>query len=333
MAVTLKDVAERAGVSRSAVSRAFTEGASVSAKTRKKVEKAARELNYSPSLIARSLATSRTKLIGLIANNYQNPVFLEVFDLYTRSLQERGLRPLLVNMTDQTNAEASVQMLKQYSVDGVILASSTMPPEFPKAFKGAGVPVVHAFGRYTPNPSVHVVGIDNVHCGALAAETLHKHGYKKLAFLGGPQEASSTQDRASGFIQKANSLGYTDIEVRYARAYAYDAGFRAMTELLAGTEADAVFCADDLICMGAMDAARAKGVAIPNEIGFIGFNDMTMAGWKAYDLTTIRQPLTEIILGSVELVVSLLEQPDRPPEARMLTCHVIERSTLRPISQ
>ncbi len=329
MAVTLKDVAERAGVSRSAVSRTFTEGASVSAKTRKKVEKAARELNYSPSFIARSLATSRTKLIGLIANNFQNPVFLEVFDLFTQSLQERGLRPLLVNMTNQNDAEESVQMLKQYSVDGVILASSTMPPEFPQAFMGAGVPVVHAFGRYSPTPDVHVVGIDNIHCGALAAQTLSDHGYKKLGFLGGPQAATSTQDRENGFTSKAAQLGFLDVEVRYARAYAYDAGYNAMTDLLAENKVDAIFCADDLICMGAIDAAREHGVSIPEEMGFIGFNDMAMARWRAYSITTIRQPLTDIILGSVELVVSLLEQPDRAPEARLLPCKVIERDTLR----
>ena len=100
---TLKDVAERAGVSRSAVSRTFTDGASVSDKMRRKVEKAARELGYSPNALASSLTTGRTKLIGLISNNFHNPIFLEVFDLFTRGLQDRGLRPLLVNLTDETN--------------------------------------------------------------------------------------------------------------------------------------------------------------------------------------------------------------------------------------
>ncbi|MEH6726640.1 MAG: LacI family DNA-binding transcriptional regulator, partial [Hyphomicrobiales bacterium] len=162
MVVTLKDVAERAGVSRSAVSRTYTDGASVSDKTRKKVEKASRELGYSPSLIARSLATNRTKLIGLVANNFQNPIFLEVFDLYTRALQERGLRPLLVNLTNETNPENSVQMLRQYNVDGVIVATSTLQPRFSHAFKNANMPVVHAFGRFEQGSPVHVVGIDNV---------------------------------------------------------------------------------------------------------------------------------------------------------------------------
>ncbi|MBT6300656.1 MAG: LacI family DNA-binding transcriptional regulator, partial [Rhodobacteraceae bacterium] len=168
MAVTLKQVAKRAGVSASAVSRTFTQGASVSEKTRKKVESAAAAMGYSPNFLARSLTTRRTKMIGLVSNNFHNPIFLEVFDLFTRGLQECDLRPLLVNLTDQTDPEASVKMLHQYSVDGVIVASSTLPPSFAKAFRDSNMPVVHAFGRRSSNPQVHVVGIDNVECGRIA---------------------------------------------------------------------------------------------------------------------------------------------------------------------
>ena len=184
MAVTLKEVAERAGVSRSAVSRTYTDGASVSPKTRKKVEKAAKELGYSPNALASSLTTGRTKLIGLISNNFHNPLFLEVFDLFTRRLQEKGLRPLLVNLTDETDPESSLRMLKQYSVDGVIVASSTLSPEFAKAFHDAKIPVVHSFGRFASAPDVHVVGVDNVECGRMAARTLLARGYKHIGFLG-----------------------------------------------------------------------------------------------------------------------------------------------------
>jgi DNA-binding LacI/PurR family transcriptional regulator len=127
MAVTLKEVAMRAGVYNSAVSRTFTEGASVSSKTRAKVEAAALALGYAPNALASSLTTGRTKLIGLIANNFHNPLILEVFDLFTRGLQNRGLRPLLVNMSGATDPAASLRMLRQYSVDGVIVASSTLP--------------------------------------------------------------------------------------------------------------------------------------------------------------------------------------------------------------
>lgn len=329
MVVTLKEVAARAGVSRSAVSRTYTEGASVSDKTRKKVEKASKELGYSPSLIARSLATNRTKLIGLVANNFQNPIFLEVFDLYTRALQERGLRPLLVNLTNETNPEHSVGMLRQYNVDGVIVATSTLPPRFAHAFKNANLPVVHAFGRFEQGSPVHVVGIDNRACGRMAADTLLRNGYKSIAFLGGPKNATSTQDRADGFLSQLYSSGVKVVAETYANAYNYEAGQKAMQELMDGSKIDAIFCGDDLICMGAMDAARSNGLSIPDDIGFLGFNDMNMASWSAYNLSTIRQPTPDIILSSIELVVSLVDDPQRALETRIFPCSVVERGTLK----
>ena len=330
MAPTIKEVAGLAGVSTSAVSRAFTEGASVSAKTRQKVEAAARALGYVPSLIARSLATNRTKLIGLVANNFQNPAFLEVFDLYTRALQERALRPLLVNLTDVTDPADSLRMLRQYCVDGVIVATSTLPPVFAVAFRDAGIPVVHTFGRYSRRPKVHVVGIDNIACGKLAAETLLAHGYRSVAFLGGPQFATSTQDRATGFVRRMQAAGAGGVRLCYAEAYAYDAGRAAMVPLLADKSIEAVFCGDDLICMGAMDAARHVGLRIPGDIGFLGFDDMAMASWSAYNLSTIRQPIKDIILESVNLVVSLVDDPGRTPVSKLFPCAVVERATLRP---
>lgn len=329
MAVTLKEVAERAGVSQSAVSRTYTEGASVSSKTRKKVEKAALELGYSPSLIARSLATRRTSLIGLVANNFQNPVFLEVFDLFTRALQERSLRPLLVNLSDETDPHQSVRMLKQYSVDGVVVASSTLPPIFAKAFKDAGLPVVHAFGRISSDVDIHVVGIDNRRSGEMAVETLLQHGYRSVAFLGGPEGSSSAQDRGAGFLDGLQKADVTPADMRYADDYTYDAGKVAMNALLDEKQVDAVFCGDDLMCMGAMDAARGRGMNIPEELGFIGFNDMKMSEWDAYGLTTVRQPTRDIILSSVDLVVSMVDDHERTPEKRLFPCTIVERQTLK----
>lgn len=181
--MTLKEVAALAGVSRSAVSRCYTEGASVSAKTRAKVEKAAGILGYSPNALASSLTTGRTKLIGLVSNNFHNPIFLEVFDLFTRGLQDRGLRPLLVNLSDETDPANSVRMMTQYSVDAVIVVSSTLPTSFPEGFHAAGIPVVHAFGRYAPQVRVNTVGIDNIAAGRLAATELVARGYRRVAML------------------------------------------------------------------------------------------------------------------------------------------------------
>jgi DNA-binding LacI/PurR family transcriptional regulator len=232
MVATLKEVAERAGVSRSAVSRTFTDGASVSPKTRAKVEQAATELGYAPNVLASSLTTGKTKLIGLIVNNFHNPLILEVFDLFTLGLQDRGLRPLLVNLSHATEPAASLRMLRQYSVDGVIVASSTLPSSFAQSFKNAGLPVVHAFGRCSVLPDVHVVGIDNIACGQMAAEALLRRGYCRVGFLGGPQTATSTQDRGAGFLGALDGqLGIT-ASASYASDYTFDAGRAEMQRLL-----------------------------------------------------------------------------------------------------
>ncbi|MHA7888036.1 LacI family DNA-binding transcriptional regulator [Roseicyclus sp.] len=333
MAVTLRDVADRAGVSRSAVSRTFTEGASVSPKTRAKVEKAALELGYSPNALASSLTTGRTKLIGLVSNNFHNPLFLEVFDLFTRGLQDRGLRPLLVNLSNETDPQNSVRMLRQYSVDGVIVASSTLPPSFAEAFKQAGVPVVHSFGRFSTSPNVHVVGIDNVACGRMAAEALIARGYRKVAFLGGPEKATSTQDRALGFFGALREHPEIEVSISYASAYSFDAGRVEMTRLLMQDPAQAYFCGDDVLSIGALSAIAEAGLRCPEDIGIIGLNDMDMARWQNIDLTTIRQPIAEIIGASIDLVVGTIERPDRHPETRLFPCRVVERGTLRSVHQ
>lgn len=331
MSVTLKDVAERAGVSRSAVSRTFTAGASVSTKTRRKVEKAANELGYSPNALASSLTTGRTKLIGLISNNFHNPLFLEVFDLFTRSLQEKGFRPLLVNLTDETDPANSLRMLRQYSVDGVIVASSTLSPDFSMAFQDAGIPVVHSFGRFASAPRVHVVGINNVECGRMAARTLLARGYQRVAFLGGPAEATSTVDRRRGFFEVLDGSPGVNVTESYATAYSFEAGRAEMLRLLQGHPAEAYFCGDDVVAVGALSALSENGKRVPEDVGIIGLNDMEMARWQSINLTTIRQPIRQIIDSSIELVIAMLDKPDRQPEARLFACEIIERGTLRPL--
>lgn len=329
MSVTLKDVALRAGVSPSAVSRTFTDGASVSAKMRDKVQKAANELGYHPNALASSLTTGRTKLIGLISNNFHNPVFLEIFDRFTRALQDRGLRPLLVNLTEETDPHRSVQMLRQYSVDGVIVASSTLPPDFAKAFQAAGMPVVHSFGRHTTSPEVHVVGIDNVECGRMAARALVDHGYTHVGFLGGPEAATSTQDRYAGFTSELAKHSGIKMRYSFASAYSFNAGRCEMGRVLRDNPAQAYFCGDDVLSIGALSALQDAGKKVPDDIGLIGLNDMEMARWENINLTTIHQPVREIINSSVELITSMLADPDRYPEARLFPCHIVTRGTLQ----
>lgn len=322
--VSLKDVAEQAGVSRSAVSRTFTEGASVAPATRARVMQAAEALGYRPNLLARSLTTRTTGLIGLVSNNFRNPAFLEIFDLFTRGLQERGMRPLLVNLTDEVDPARSVGLLRQYSVDGVIVASSTLPTAFARAFREAGLPTVLAFGRVAGMAGVDVAAIDNVAAGRLAASTLLARGYRRLGFLGGPEAATTTVDRLAGFREVAGEVSF-----RFAAAYSFEAGRDAMRAELA-TRAEAYFCGDDVLSIGALSAVREAGLRVPEDVGLIGLNDMAMAAWDCFGLTTIRQPFAEIVAGALDMLGALLRTPDKLPEVRVYPCALVERGTLRP---
>ncbi|WP_284162839.1 LacI family DNA-binding transcriptional regulator [Frigidibacter sp. SD6-1] len=327
--VTLREVAERAGVSASAVSRAFTPGASLSAKKREAIEEAARALGYMPSALASALTTGRTRMIGLVSNNFHNPVFLEVFDQFTRGLQDRGLRPLLVNLSGDLSQEAAVEMLRRYSVDGVILASSTLPPTYARRFREAGLPVVQSFGRWSESPEVHLVTIDNRAAGRLAAERLLACGYAHVGFLGGPEAASSTQDRLAGFREGAGDG--VRVTASFAGAYSFAAGRTEMQRLLAaGPPAGGYFCGDDVLAIGALSALADAGLKVPGDVGVLGLNDMEMARWAGIDLTTVRQPIAEIIAASIDLVMAAVDDPDLPPQARLFDCSIVERGTLPP---
>ncbi len=330
MAVTIKDVAVRANVSPSAVSRTFTEGASVSDRMRKKVEKAARELGYSPNLLARSLTTRRTLLIGLVSNNFSNPLFLQVFDLFTRGLQDRDLRPMLVNLTSGIDPERSLEMFRQYSVDGVIVTTSELPSVFSEAFHDAGLPVVHAFGPLTGTQDVHTVSIDDRNCGRMAADLLIRKGYTSIAFMGGPKETTVTQYRCAGFLEAAARHPKVRTSHSFAGTHSYQAGRAEMMRLLAAGPAQAYFCGDDVLSIGAMSAIQSAGLRVPEDIGIIGLDDMEIAGWDTVNLTTIQQPIGRIVEATIELIAAMMEDPNREPESRLFPCKIIERGTLRP---
>jgi DNA-binding LacI/PurR family transcriptional regulator len=327
--VTAQQVADRAGVSISAVSRAFTQGASVSSGTLSKVMKAAQALEYQPNVMARSLMTGRTELIGLVSNNFDNPAFMEIFDLFTRRLQDRGLRPLLANLSGNSDPQQAITMLRQYNVDGVIVASSTVSPAFIDGCVAANIPLVHAFGKRTGRSAAHIVGADNIQGGRLAAHILLDHGYKHPAFLGGPRSASSTIDRLNGFRAGLKDKGLKPVAEVFANSYSHEDGRQVMQTLLAHTSIEAVFCGDDILAMGALDACKACGRSVPEEIGILGFNDIAMAAWTAYDLSTIRQPIADIIVAAVELAIGLVADHRMPRTSKLFTCEPMLRRTLR----
>jgi DNA-binding LacI/PurR family transcriptional regulator len=327
---TARDVAAIAGVSTSAVSRTFTKGASVSPITRNKVAEAARRLGYRPNLLARSLTTKRTELIGLVSNNFENPLFLDVFDHFTRRLQQRGLQPLLANLTAGEPPDGALNMLRQYSVDGVIVASSSLHRKLLRACVKAGLPAVQAFGRPGGRIRANVVAADNVQGGRVAANLFCERGYRRVAFLGGPLSATSTEDRLEGFRERLLRDSLRPIAEVYANAFSYAEGKTLMQGLIRTGNIDGVFCGDDILAIGAIDACRECGMSVPKDIGVIGFDDMPMASWGAYNLTTVRQPVADIIGTAIDLIISIVEEPGRSQPSRLFACEAVVRETLRP---
>jgi DNA-binding LacI/PurR family transcriptional regulator len=327
--VTAKDVAKLAGVSVSAVSRTFTEGASASLRTRDKVQAAARHLGYQPNLLARGLMTGRTELVGLVSNNFDNPAYMEIFNLFTLGLQHYGFKPLLINFSGKEDSAKALTTLRQYDVDAIIVASSTMPKDFIEGYVGLNIPVIQAFGHSGQKGQLESVAADNRAGGQLAADVLAERGYRRIAFLGGPRHASSTRDRLSGFRAGLKAKGIPLVEERFGNAYSHAVGQELMRDLLAQPVIDAVFCGDDVIAIGALDACREAGIDVPNALGLIGFNDIAMASWPAYRLTTIRQPIGEIILAAVERAIHLIAEPNAQKQNRIFPCEIVIRQTLR----
>lgn len=330
--ITASDVARQAGVSLSTVSRTFTKGASVASATRKLVSETAKTLGYRPNILARSLMTNRTELIGLITSEFENPIYLEILSQFITCLQRQGLRPLIVNLTEGLPANGALGILMQYKVDGVIVASSGLHAEFAKACAATGLPLVQAFGRPVGEIAANSVGADNYAGGRIAAELMCRHGYRKLAYLGGPENATSTIDRLKGFREQLEGMGARLVDTRFASAFSYHGGLEAMRDILKTGHVEAVFCGNDVMAMGALDACRELNIEVPGQMGIIGFDDIPMAAWGGYNLTTIRQPIGDIVATAVELIVALIGGPARANVAQLFSCVAVERGTLRPLA-
>ncbi len=328
--VTQKEVAEKAGVSLSAVSRAFTDGASVSPKTKDKIEKAAKALGYKPNILAQSLMTNRTKLIGIVSSNFENPAFIEVFDLITRELHARGYRCLLENLTEKCEPEAILDRLLQYRVDGVLFISSVLPTIFAEVCAKAKLPATIMFGRANTSGEINIVTADNSGGGKLGAELLLQKGYQRIAFLGGPEDATTTIDRKQSVIDTLKENGHELVTIEHCSSYSYEAGRQKSYELLTkNPDIDAIFCGDDILAIATLDTARELGKQCPEDIGILGFNDILMASWGAYNLSTVQQPIQQMVLAAVDIIIARIENPDLGTETRLLPCKLVERGTLK----
>ena len=328
--VTSAEVARLAGVSQSAVSRVFTPGASVSTKTMEKVRAAAEELGYRPNVLARSLITGRTRIIGLVVAYLENQFYPMALELLSRALQARGYHILVFMAENSTERVAQVMSeLLDYQVDGIITASVAMSNDLTTRCDGAGIPVV-MFNRGQDDARLSEVTSDNVNGARRAAEFLIKGGHKRIAHVMGWQGSSTGRDRAEGFKQAMQAAGlqpFAMVDGTYSREKA-----AAVTrELCQGPERpDAIFVGNDHMAFAVMDTLRHElGLRVPQDVSVVGYDDVPMAAWPAYGLTTIRQPVNRMVEATVAALLNQIEGGSSAPTKVKINGPLMVRTSAR----
>ena len=331
--VTLTDVAQLAGVSRSAVSRTFTPGASVAEATRHRVLEAATKLGYRPNVIARTLATRRSRMIAIVVSYLQNQFYPLFVERSSQLLQKHGYHVLLFVSDGHETAKPEVDELvlemMQYQVDGIILASATLSSALAKNCHMAGVPVV-MFNRVAPVPGVHTVASDNVAGGRFAARALIDGGFKRIGFIAGLEDSSTNRDREEGFRDELRRHGRR-VFARAIGHYNFEQAAQAARELFTGNDIpDAVFVANDHMAFAVLDTLRNElGLRVPDDVAVIGFDNVPQAAWGGYQLTTIEQDLDLMTDAAVSVLINQLATGDNSVRQIVTPVRMIERGTTR----
>jgi DNA-binding LacI/PurR family transcriptional regulator len=270
------------------VSRAFTEGASISNKTKEKVLEAARHLGYQPSILPRILVTHNSQLIAIVIGGMYNPYYAKVFELFTRRFQDEGYQVLVFFVDHNEYFDDALPLIMRYRVDGIISALSLLSPEAALECARMDVPVVTFNGRRQPD-AVSSVCCDNIEGGRQVATLLHARGGRRFAYVSGRESVANT-DRQKGYLDRLGELGMTDVQVVQGDFH-YEGGYRAAEEIMAMSPArDAIFCANDLMAIGVEERLRSEfSLRIPEDVMVVGFDDAVFSQWPSASLTTVRQ--------------------------------------------
>ena len=312
--VTSLEVAKLAGVSQSAVSRVFTPGDSVSKKTNEKVRSAALELGYRPNILARSLITGKSRIIGLVVSHLDNYFYPEALELLSNALQKKGYH-VLVFMASKTsgNIDDVVDEILDYQVDAIILASIAMSSNLTNKCVAAGVPVM-LFNRGQDDDRFSTVTSDNFLGGQKVARFLIAGGHKRIGYIAGWEGASTQHDREAGFIEELKQHG-SSLYAREVGNFNQDEARQATRKMFSKKEIpDAVFVASDDMAFAVMDVIRFElGLKIPEQVSVVGYDDVPVSSWPAYDLTTVRQPANRMVAETVSIILECIENPETKP--------------------
>jgi DNA-binding LacI/PurR family transcriptional regulator len=308
--VSIKDIAQAANVTPGTVSRALRDSPRVNAETKKRIQRLANEMGYSPDALARSLVLGRTQTVGVVVTTMTDPFIGAIVQIIESAAHEHGYTVILASSNDIPEREIeAVRMLQSRRVDGVIVTSSRVGALYQERLEQLNVPVVlinnlvQHNGRYTFS-----IAIDNRHGGWLAASHLTQQGHRRIAYVASPADRGDNAERMAGYRDALREGGVEcDPSLVVPGTGRAGGGQQALPALLSLDDApSAVFCYNDMTAIGLMDAARKAGLSVPHDLAVVGFDDIAFAQFAHPPLTTIAQPMAELGEGAVEMVLQLL---------------------------
>lgn len=323
------EVAHLAGVSRSAVSRTFTPGASVSNETRRRVLEAAQVLNYHVNHLARGLSNKRSRPVCLLGANLNNPYQSRLLDVLTQKLQQAGRAVMVINTSgEKADVDAALRQTLNYRASATVVLSGTPQASLIETCVNSGqhVILVNRVGQFE---GVDHISLDYSNTMYDALHMLKQAGCQRLAIVSSTIQSPSLLGREKRFLAAAQE---SNIECTVYRSgpTSYQTGVETARQILASrTPPDGVFCVTDLIACGFMDAARQEfKLNIPEDISIIGFDNIEQAGWLSYQLTTFGQPIDDMINAIAERLEKM-DEKEQIRETLLFTAPLIWRQSVR----
>ncbi len=324
---TIRDVADRAGVSTATVSRVLAGIGNPKPETAAAVRRAVEQLGYRPSGVARSLRMKRTRTLGLIVTDIQNPFFPELVQAADSAARSLNYSIILGSAAyDEHRAMHYLDLMVDRRVDGLIIASSQLSDESWQWLLSSPVPVVVVNAEPT-GLAVPVITSDNEGGPRLAVEHLVGLGHRRLAYIRGFEGFSADAPRFEGFLAACRDAGIPQADVVEVRGDGqFEGGERATAELLAaGSDVTAIVCHNDVTAIGAMRAIRAAGLRVPANISVVGCDDIAAAAWVVPALTTVAQQKAEMGAMAVQRLAAALDDPEFTGEAETIRIPMVLR--------
>ncbi|MBR8658029.1 MULTISPECIES: LacI family DNA-binding transcriptional regulator [Bacillales] len=334
MKTTIYDVAKKAGVSISTVSRVINNTGRISAKTKKRVLDVIEQLGYQPSVVASALTGKRTRTIGLIIPDVANPFFAELARRVEDRGRELGFNLLMCNTDNNPDTEDMyLSLLRQKSVDGIIIGTNARNHRVLRELLEENLPVA-LIAQDIPELMIDVVAVDDYLGGYQAAQHLVSLGHKRIAILVGNMNRTSDKYRLEAFRQALEDHGLELTEDLVIRTdYSREDGKRAARELLTSPKRPtAIFACFDFLAIGVYQAAKELGLRIPDDVSVVGFDNTILASIVDPPLTTIAQPIDEMGRQVMDLLVREIEGDKKTKQRVILPPELIIRQSTKPIA-